>query len=102
MDARECSTKGSALCSKQYQNLKEFKWVDIMDELMVKQSFLAEVLLAVTLPSGKIGNTKATEALVPVLGTVYGILMKQRFHELSAVQKVVSIALANEQTHQKV
>ncbi|WAR12559.1 hypothetical protein MAR_026739, partial [Mya arenaria] len=64
--------------------------------------FHADVLLAVSLPSGKIGNTKATEALVPVIGTAYGMLMKQRYHELSAVQKMVSIVLANEQTHQKV
>ncbi|XP_045170215.2 uncharacterized protein LOC123532719 [Mercenaria mercenaria] len=101
MDARECSTKGSTLRSKQYQSLGNFNWTDIINELVVKQSFLAEVLLAVALPSGKIGNTKATEGLVPVIGTVYGMLMKQRFHELSAIQKVISISLANEQAHQK-
>ena len=63
---------------------------------------MAEVLLAVILPTSKIGHSKATNSLVPVIGAVYGILMKQRFHELSLVQKVLSVTLANEQTHQKV
>ncbi|XP_053388326.1 uncharacterized protein LOC128551481 [Mercenaria mercenaria] len=98
MDARELSTK-AVLCavSKQYQSLRNFNWTDIINELVIKQ-----MLLAVALPSGKIGNTKATEGLVPVIGTVYGMLMKQRFQEFSAVQKVISISLGNEQAHQKV
>ncbi|XP_052809488.1 uncharacterized protein LOC128237953 [Mya arenaria] len=73
-----------------------------MEELHTKQPLLAEVLLAVTLPTSKIGHSSATNSLVPVIGAIYGMLMKQRFHELSLVQKVVTITLANEQTHQKV
>lgn len=101
MDARECSSKSSILCHKQYKDLKEFQWSDILKELVSRQSTLAEVLLAVALPTGKIGNTKPIEALCPVVGTIYGMLMMQRFHQLSAVQRFITATLANEQTHQK-
>lgn len=70
--------------------------------MIKKQTFLTEILLAVSFPTGKIGSTTVTEAIVPVLGCVYGMLMKQRFHELSRLQRVISMALANEQTAQKV
>ena len=101
-NARECANEGSALYCNGCQNLVQFKWEKILTEVIGKQTLLAEVLLAVVFPSGKIGNSKESEMLVPVLGTVYGILMKQRFRKLTLVQKVVSIALGNEQTHQKV
>ncbi|WAR27509.1 LOW QUALITY PROTEIN: hypothetical protein MAR_013213 [Mya arenaria] len=100
MDAWESSSKGSVLYCNPYKKLVHFNWLGFINEPM-KQHFLAEVLLAVAQLSGNIGKTKAAEALVPVIGTAYGMLMKQRYHELSAFQKMVSIALANEQTHQK-
>jgi len=34
-----------------------------------KQSFLAEILHAIALPTGKIGNLAATDSLIPVIGT---------------------------------
>lgn len=102
MEAKECSNKGSPLYLKNYEHLVNFQWGKIIDELMKKQTFLAEVLLAIALPKDRIGNTTATEALVPVLGMVYGALMKQRFYALNGVQKMITTALANEQTHQKV
>lgn len=102
MEARECANKGSALYLKNFEHLMKFSWENIIKELVVKQSFLAEVLLTMTLPQQKIGETTSIEALVPVLGTTYAMLMKQRYHALSGVQKMISVALANEQTHQKV
>jgi hypothetical protein len=102
MEARECANKGSALYLKNFEHLMKFSWENIIKELVEKQSFLAEVLLTMTLPQQKIGETTSTEALVPVLGTTYAMLMKQRYHALSGVQKMISVALANEQTHQKV
>ena len=90
MEARECATRRSVLNKKQYEDLATFSWDNIVAEMIDKQTFLAEILLAVALPTGKIGNLAATEYVVPVLGTVYGMLMKERFHELSSVQKVVA------------
>ncbi|WAR23372.1 hypothetical protein MAR_037041 [Mya arenaria] len=100
--ARENCTRNCVLHGTSYEELSSFSWDDVMEELLTKQPLLAEVLLAVTLPTSKIGHSSATNSLVPVIGAIYGMLMKQRFHELSLVQKVVTITLANEQTHQKV
>ena len=102
MEAHECANKGSALFLKNFEQLMKFSWDNIIKEFVEKQSFLAEVLITMTLPRTKIGETATTEALVPVLGTTYAMLMKQRYHALSGVQKMISAALANEQTHQKV
>lgn len=102
LEAKDCASRHSVLHHKQYKNLKEFNWEEVVNEMIEKQTFLTEILLAVSFPTGKIGSTTATEAIVPVLGCVYGMLMKQRFHELSRLQRVISMALANEQTAQKV
>jgi len=100
MEARECNH--SILTRKCFKDLKEFKWADILHEMGKRQGTLAEVLLAVALPTAKIGNKKSSEALCPVIATVYGMLMMQRSKELSSVQKFITAVLANEQTHQKV
>ncbi|XP_052284262.1 uncharacterized protein LOC127880853 isoform X2 [Dreissena polymorpha] len=102
MEAQECANKGSALYLKHFDNLIKFRWENIINEMVKKQSFLAQVLLTITLPRNKIGDSKRTQDLVPVLGTAYAILMKQRYSALSGVQKMISVALANEQTHQKI
>ena len=102
MDARECANTGSVLCQKKYADLKNFQWDNIVNELVSKNTLLSQVLLAVALPTSKIGNTQFTEKLCPVISTVYGILMKQRFKDLCAVQKFVTVSLANEHTHEKV
>lgn len=102
-DARKsASRKHSVLKSGNFTDLNSFSWDRILQEMVEKQSLLTEVLLSVAMPSSRIGSSKATESLVPMLGCVYAILMKARFHELSAVQRVLSLALANEHTHQKV
>ncbi|KAL4217096.1 hypothetical protein ACF0H5_023551 [Mactra antiquata] len=98
----ECCTKGNILSNKTFTNLVNFQWCDIIESLVLQQPLLAEVLLAVALPTSKIGCVKTTESALPVLGSVYGMLMKQRYHELSLVQKIVAVTLANEQTNQKV
>lgn len=101
LEAKDCASRSSVLHQKQYKNLKEFNWEEVVNEMVKRQTFLTEILLAVSFPTGKIGSTTVTEAIVPVMGCVYGILMKQRFHELSRLQRVISMALANEQTAQK-
>ncbi|KAL4223834.1 hypothetical protein ACF0H5_008606 [Mactra antiquata] len=73
----ECCTKGNILSNKTFTNLVNFQWCDIIESLVLQQPLLAEVLLAVALPTSKIGCVKATESALPVLGSVYGMLMKQ-------------------------
>lgn len=102
LEARDCATHSSILHQKQYKHLSAFTWDGILKEINTKQTFLLEVLLAVALPTGKVGNLKATESAVPVIGAIYGMLMKERYHKLSRLQRVISMCLANEQVNQKV
>ncbi|KAH3840071.1 hypothetical protein DPMN_113513 [Dreissena polymorpha] len=44
---------------------------------------LADVLLAVSLPTSKIGNTKSVQRLILVISTVFGMLMNTGYQELS-------------------
>ncbi|KAH3771971.1 hypothetical protein DPMN_173302 [Dreissena polymorpha] len=100
--AKECCNKDSVLAQKDFCDLAEFKWHELIDELLEQQPLLADVLLAVSLPTSKIGNTKSVQSLIPVISTVFGMLMKTRYQELSLVQKMIAMTLANEQTSQKV
>ena len=92
----------SVLGKKSYADLTCFSWDKVIKEMAEKQSFLTEILLAVALPTQKIRSFSAVHKLVPMMGCVYSILMKARHKELTLMQKVVTLALANEHTHQKV
>jgi hypothetical protein len=59
-NAREASTRSSGLHGNSYDDLCSLNWNDILEELLTQQPFLVEVLLAVTLPTSKIGHSKAT------------------------------------------
>lgn len=87
---------------KEFSDLDEFKWDQVISELLNEQQILAKVLLDVCLPTSKIGTAKCVDRLVPVVSTIYGILMKTMYQELTPVQKIISMTLANEQAHQKV
>ncbi|KAL3882526.1 hypothetical protein ACJMK2_028862 [Sinanodonta woodiana] len=105
----EVEQKASSKCIRNessilYPNrdLTSFSWNDICTELFLSNPLLAEVLLAVALPTGKLGMIQPIRSLLPKLGLVYSILMSNRFVELSLVQKVIAITMKNEQTHEKV
>lgn len=100
--AKECCNKESVLAQKEFCDLTDFNWHELIGELLEQQPLLADVLLAVSLPTSKIGNTNSVHKLIPVLSTVFGMLMKTRYQELSLVQKIIAMTLANEQTSQKV
>ncbi|KAL3889780.1 hypothetical protein ACJMK2_002108 [Sinanodonta woodiana] len=105
----EVEQKASSKCIRNessilYPNrdLTSFSWNDICTELFLSNPLLAEVLLAVALPTCKLGMIQPIRSLLPKLGLVYSILMSNRFVELSLVQKVIAITMKNEQTHEKV
>ena len=53
MEARESATRSSVLSQKRYNNLANFSWDSCIAEMVDKQSFLAEIVLAIALPTGK-------------------------------------------------
>ena len=81
--AKECYNKDSVLAQKDFCDLAEFKWHELIDELLEQQPLLADVLLAVSLPTSKIGNTKSVQRLILVISTVFGMLMNTGYQELS-------------------
>ncbi|KAH3801689.1 hypothetical protein DPMN_155348 [Dreissena polymorpha] len=81
--AKECYNKDSVLAQKDFCDLAEFKWHELIDELLEQQPLLADVLLAVSLPTSKIGNTKYVQRLILVISAVFGMLMNTGYQELS-------------------
>ncbi|KAL3866683.1 hypothetical protein ACJMK2_043964 [Sinanodonta woodiana] len=88
----EVEQKASSKCIRNessilYPNrdLTSFLWNDICTELFLSNPLLAEVLLAVALPTGKLGMIQPIRSLLPKLRLVYSILMSNRFVELSLV-----------------
>ncbi|KAH3817683.1 hypothetical protein DPMN_119238 [Dreissena polymorpha] len=81
--AKECYNKDSVLAQKDFCDLAEFKWHELIDELLEQQPLRADVLLAVSLPTSKIGNTKSVQRLTLVISTVFGMLMNTGYQELS-------------------
>ncbi|KAH3886920.1 hypothetical protein DPMN_010933 [Dreissena polymorpha] len=93
--AKQCYNKDSVLAQKDFCDLAEFKWHELIDELLEQQPLLADVLLAVFLPTSKIGNTKSVQRLILVISTVFGMLMNTGYQELS-VQLVSSKEYRND------
>ncbi|KAH3801806.1 hypothetical protein DPMN_155468 [Dreissena polymorpha] len=81
--AKECYNKDRVLAQKDFCDLAEFKWHELIDELLEKQPLLADVLLAVSLPTSKIWNTKSVQRLILVKSAVFGMLMNTGYQELS-------------------
>ncbi|KAH3710132.1 hypothetical protein DPMN_069600 [Dreissena polymorpha] len=72
----------SVLAHKDFCDLAEFKWHELIDELLEQQPLQADVLLAVSLPTSKIGNTKSVQRLILVISTVFGMWMNTGYQEL--------------------
>lgn len=91
----------SYLGSNTYEDLLTFRWECVVQEMLDHNPLLLETLLAVCLPR-KSMNGPHFDVIYPEIGTVYGILMKRRCKDLSRVQRVISMSLAEEKVHQKV
>lgn len=91
----------SYLGSNTYEDLLIFRWESVVQEILVDNPILLETLLAVCLPR-KSMNEPHFDVIYPEIGTVYGILMKRTCKDLSRVQRVISMSLAEEKVHQKV
>jgi len=92
----------SYLFQKDYPNLKEFDFHKLVAEIATCQPFLLESLLAVSIPISRVGSIKLIQDLIPRLGLVYSLLMSFRFHELSRLQRVLTVVLLDECVHEKV
>ena len=83
-----CSKKvGSILHSNSSEALKSFKWADLITELNAHAPVLVSILHACTQTRTFKPNRAAT------IGLCAAVLLKYRFHEMSLVQKLISLIM---------
>lgn len=70
--------------------------------MFINQSRLLDVLLTAATSKNKHDNEKHYIEASKEIGLIYGVLMKRRNHTLSRVQRVVTMAMAEENVYQKV
>ncbi|XP_076109040.1 uncharacterized protein LOC143077038 [Mytilus galloprovincialis] len=87
--------KISTLMTKDFKDLKQFTWDSIVNEAVTEFPLLVDVLLAFLVPDSLEQKTKVERvaSLTPRIGFLYSVLAQGRNHELSKVQRVISINL---------
>ena len=92
-DLDECCTElckrknPSVLRKNQYPNMVDFNWDALFEELRSRCPILLDVLATVA-------SSKKKHDVIPPLGLCYGILLQQRNHELSLIQRINTILLS--------
>jgi hypothetical protein len=97
-------SQDSYLFQKKYDQLREFSFDNVFDELAQTLPFLLDCLLALCIPckSKHLLNSDFIYNLIPKLSMIYSILMQTRFHELSRMQRLMTAVLIDEHVHEKV
>ena len=78
----------SILARKTSTDLSAFSWKKIVDEMRSKFPALFVILCGIML-----GVNGSYQTILPQLGMIYGLAMKTRNHELSLVQRMVSVCM---------
>lgn len=98
---------GISLLSKfDYEDLTQFSWSDVLDEMARKQTTLAQVLCAVCMPVDSQSTTSYSETTFiecsPRIGMIYSMIMQSRHHYLSRVQRIIAHCLQESTCDRKV
>ncbi|CAG2243662.1 unnamed protein product [Mytilus edulis] len=88
----------SELMKKRPEDLKFFKW----NEIMVKFPTVFSLILTMFLTPQDMENKDKIEAIIPRIGMVYSMLMQGRNKELSRIQRITSLFLFDNICDQKV
>ncbi|VDI30441.1 Hypothetical predicted protein [Mytilus galloprovincialis] len=81
----------SVLMEKDFKALETVKFEDVLIEFQEKFPELLDMIVAIMLPK----DETSVANVVPRLAMIYGIIMQTRHHELSRMQRVVSMCLAD-------
>ncbi|CAG2242079.1 unnamed protein product [Mytilus edulis] len=92
----------SELMKKRPEDLKFFKWNEIICEFMVKFPTVFSLILTMFLTPQDMENKDKIEAIIPRIGMVYSMLMQGRNKELSRIQRITSLFLFDNICDQKV
>lgn len=90
------------LMRKNYDDMKAFNFVNIVDEIRCKVPFLFKLLRALLDVDGKCSSEADNEKLYPRLTMCYSIIMQQSCHELSLMQRMTSVVLLDSIAEKKV
>ena len=92
----------SVLMSKGYKAMHQADFGKIAQEFQRKFPDLVKILIHIMLKPEQRQDEKCLGELIPKLAMIYGIVMKERNHELSLVQRIISLCLADSVSDQKV
>ena len=92
----------SILMKKSYTYLLHFNWDNILVEMCTKFPDLLTLCLALMVPSSSSHDVYTMDKVVPKLCSVFGIMLQHRVHDLSLVQRIVTVCLQDSISDQKV
>ena len=92
----------SVLMKKNREHLKNFKIVNIINEMLARFPELVILLLRLMIPDKSMTDHSKIEVVLPKLAMIYSIVMQTRHRDLSAMQRVVSLCLMDNVVDQKV
>ena len=85
----------SILMKKDPTSLQSVNLGHVVQEMNAKFPELLQILLHIMVPENKLEDDAARANLIPKLALIYGILMQSRHHELSLMQRLVAMTLAD-------
>ena len=92
----------SVLNRKNRTDLDTFSLENLFREFYRLFPEIVQVLLHIMLPQEDLSKGQKIEAVIPRLAMIYAIAMQTRNHELSALQRVMSMCLLDNVVDQKV
>jgi len=92
----------STLMNKKFDDLVSFSWSDFVLKESEQFPLLMKLLLCMMIPFNVRNMESKITSIIPRLGMIYGIVAQGRNHELSKVQRIMSVNLADNIADQKV
>ena len=92
----------SSLMSKNCDALGKLNFNEVVTEIKEYFPELLDILISIMLPKEKRKSALNLGNIIPRLAMIYGIVMQSRYHELSRIQRTVSMCLADNVCDQNV
>ena len=92
----------SVLMKKDTDHLQSVNFGLIVSEMKRKFPVLLQMLQSIMIPDSKREEDTFRASLIPKLALIYGIVMQSRCHELSLMQRLVAMTLADNRCDQAV
>ncbi|VDH98438.1 Hypothetical predicted protein [Mytilus galloprovincialis] len=85
----------SYLMEKGPESLEELNFEKVIEEMKQKFPEVLQILICIMLPKEKRSSEIALANILPRLAMIYGMMMQSRYHELSSIQRVIAMCLAD-------